>query len=72
MPEKITITLTLELLVADGEDKAYYLSSSTNDVSPSCIADVFDNAEDMVGTLLTVNGYSKEQIKSLLNAELGI
>lgn len=72
MTEKITVTLSLELEVDNAEDKSYYVNPITGNVAASCLADVMDNADDMVGTLLSVNGVTKQQIQTLLNAELGI
>jgi hypothetical protein len=70
--EKISISFSLEIEVEDAEDKAYYLNPQTNTLAAQCIADIFDNADMLVGTLLSVNGITKQQIQTLLNAELGI
>ncbi len=70
--EKITVSFSLEIEVEDQEGKNYYLNPLTNTLAASCIADMFDNADTMVGTLLSVNGITQEQVQTLLNTELGI
>lgn len=75
MPEKITISLLLDIEVGDSEEKSYYLSNTgPSGVSPSCIADLFDSASngDFVGKLLRINGVTQEDVRKLLNAQLGI
>lgn len=72
MKEIITVSLSLKIEVESQEDRDYYLNPKTGEVAAACVADIFDNADTMVGTLLTVDGLTKQDVQSLLNAELGI
>lgn len=72
MVEIIKVILSLEIEVEDVDDKNYYLKPLTGTVAASCIADVWDNADNMVGTLKSVNGLQKQDVQKLLNTELGI
>ena len=72
MPQEIEVTLKLKIKVEEADDASYYLDATTNEATPSFIADFFDEFEDSyaASSLLTVNDKTREQVAEALQAEL--
>jgi len=68
-PEKLSVTITLEVTVNTQEERDYYLKPGTTEPNISFLADVADGVMIFdTESVETINGLNADQITSALQA----